>query len=116
MHVHWYDQAYLPLLTANAVTGVRQMAGAPVHLAWRKELAAGTLAGPRMLLAGDPLAHRSPRRSRLRLSAILSAPGIFEQISTLATDIIFAIKVSQSFIVPADDGVRAFHPLLDYIN
>jgi len=35
MHVHWFDEAYLDLFVANGVTGVRQMFGAPVHLAWR---------------------------------------------------------------------------------
>src|SRR6266567_5256025 len=25
MHVHWYDERYLPLFIANGVTGVRQM-------------------------------------------------------------------------------------------
>jgi hypothetical protein len=52
MHVHWYDKTYLPLFTANGVTGVRQMAGAAIHLSWRKELAEGMLLGPRMVLAG----------------------------------------------------------------
>jgi imidazolonepropionase-like amidohydrolase len=52
MHVHWYDAAYLPLFTANGVTGIRVMWGFPVNLKWRKELAAGTLQGPRLALAG----------------------------------------------------------------
>jgi hypothetical protein len=52
MHVHWYDKWFLPLFTANGVTGVRQMFGAPLHLEWRKELADGSLLGPRMVLAG----------------------------------------------------------------
>ena len=52
MHVHWYDKPYLPLFTANGVTGVRQMSGAPVHLGWRKEMADGSLVGPRMVVAG----------------------------------------------------------------
>jgi imidazolonepropionase-like amidohydrolase len=52
MHVHWYDATYLPLFTANGVTGIRVMWGFPVNLKWRKELAAGTLQGPRLVLAG----------------------------------------------------------------
>jgi hypothetical protein len=51
MHVHWYTKNYLPLFTANGVTGIRLMFGAPVHLAWRKELAQESLLGPRMVLA-----------------------------------------------------------------
>jgi imidazolonepropionase-like amidohydrolase len=52
MHVHWYDAAYLPLFTANGVTGIRIMWGFPVNLQWRKDLAAGALQGPRLELAG----------------------------------------------------------------
>src|SRR5262245_20293336 len=35
MHVHWYDQRFLPLFIANGVTGVRQMSGFDLHYAWR---------------------------------------------------------------------------------
>jgi len=51
MHVHWYDKDYLPLFIANGVTGVRQMFGAPEHYRWRKEIEAGRLLGPHMLIA-----------------------------------------------------------------
>src|SRR5215469_10683155 len=51
MHVHWYDKDYLPLFMANGVTGVRQMFGAPEHYQWRKEIEAGQLVGPHMLIA-----------------------------------------------------------------
>jgi imidazolonepropionase-like amidohydrolase len=52
MHVHWYDRASLPLFLANGVTGIRILCGFPLHLQWRKEVAEGTLAGPRLVLAG----------------------------------------------------------------
>jgi hypothetical protein len=51
MHVHWYEKDYLPLFIANGVTGVRQMFGAPEHHQWRKEIEAGQLVGPHMLIA-----------------------------------------------------------------
>lgn len=51
MHVHWYDKNYLPLFIANGVTGVRQMFGATEHYQWRKEIEAGRLVGPHMLIA-----------------------------------------------------------------
>jgi imidazolonepropionase-like amidohydrolase len=53
MHVHWYDRSYLPLFTANGVTGIRVMWGMPENLKWRRDLAAGKLAGPRLVLAGS---------------------------------------------------------------
>ena len=31
MHVHWYEQNYLPLFIANGVTGIRIIFGAAMH-------------------------------------------------------------------------------------
>ena len=53
MHIHWYDREYLPLFLANGVTGVRIMSGAPIHHEWRKDIEAGTLLGPRMVIASE---------------------------------------------------------------
>ncbi len=52
MHVHWRDEAYLPLFIANGVTGIRIMWGQPPHLEWRGRIESGSLLGPRMVLAG----------------------------------------------------------------
>lgn len=46
MHVHWYDERYLPLFIANGVLGVRQMYGQPMHLSWRDRIARGELLAP----------------------------------------------------------------------
>ena len=54
MHVHWYEKDYLPLFIANGVTGVRMMAGFPLHHEWRKQIEQGLLTGPRLLI-GSPL-------------------------------------------------------------
>ncbi|MGA9246700.1 MAG: amidohydrolase family protein [Candidatus Acidiferrales bacterium] len=51
MHVHWYEKDYLPLFIANGVTGIRIMWGMPMHHQWRKEIEAGQLPGPHMLIA-----------------------------------------------------------------
>jgi imidazolonepropionase-like amidohydrolase len=51
MHVHWYDERLLSLFLANGVTGVRQMFGGPNLLRWRREIEAGTLLGPRHVVA-----------------------------------------------------------------
>jgi imidazolonepropionase-like amidohydrolase len=70
MHVHtmfgdWIPggkEVSLPLFVANGVTGVRDMGGnLDTLLAWRKEIAAGTLIGPRMLIAGPMLDGPKPR-------------------------------------------------------
>jgi len=60
MHVHWYDKDYLPLFTANGVTGLRIMWGYPVHHAWRKAVENGTLLGPRMVIASSLIDGPNP--------------------------------------------------------
>jgi len=54
MHVHWYDKSTLSLFTANGVTGVRQMFGNRELLAWRNDIEAGKMTGPRMVV-GSPI-------------------------------------------------------------
>ena len=64
MHVHsafgdWFPggrEVILPLFIANGVTGVRDMGGdLPVLFEWRKQIAAGKLVGPRMVVSGPML-------------------------------------------------------------
>jgi imidazolonepropionase-like amidohydrolase len=70
MHVHmvfgdWFPhgkEVTLPLFIANGVTGVRDMGGElEVLQQWRKEIAAGTLIGPRMIISGPMLDGPQPR-------------------------------------------------------
>lgn len=70
MHVHtvfgdWFPRGKeiaLPLFIANGVTGVRDMGGElDVLQAWRKEIAAGILLGPRMIISGPMLDGPQPR-------------------------------------------------------
>jgi imidazolonepropionase-like amidohydrolase len=70
MHVHlafgdWFPQANeitLPLLVANGITGVRDM-GSDLDTvqAWRNEIEAGRMVGPRILTAGPMLDGPKPR-------------------------------------------------------
>jgi len=70
MHVHtvfgdWLprdEKITLPLFVANGVTGVRDMGGdLDVLRIWRSQIAAGTLLGPRMVIAGPMLDGPVPR-------------------------------------------------------
>ena len=70
MHVHtvfgdWLPRAEnitLPLFVANGVTGVRDMGGdLEVLKQWRTQIAAGTLLGPRLYIAGPMLDGPTPR-------------------------------------------------------
>src|SRR5579864_9262751 len=70
MHVHmvfgdWFPrgkEVALPLFIANGITGVRDMGGElEVLQKWRKEIAAGTLIGPRIVMSGPMLDGPKPR-------------------------------------------------------
>jgi imidazolonepropionase-like amidohydrolase len=68
MHVHFSDRGSMPLFLANGVTGVRVMWGnasfgiplGPYHYNWRKQVAAGTLLGPRLVVASNILDGPKP--------------------------------------------------------
>lgn len=60
MHVHWYDERYLPLFIANGVTGVRQMWGMDVHHLWQRRMQEGSLLGPRMSIASPVIDGPKP--------------------------------------------------------
>jgi imidazolonepropionase-like amidohydrolase len=64
MHAHlgtdtFDKQGHLALFVANGVTGIRIMDGEREHHEWRKEIQAGRLAGPRMMIA-SPIIGQSP--------------------------------------------------------
>jgi imidazolonepropionase-like amidohydrolase len=70
MHVHmvfgdWFPrgkEVTLPLFIANGITGVRDMGGELELLQqWRKEISAGTLIGPRIVMSGPMLDGPQPR-------------------------------------------------------
>jgi imidazolonepropionase-like amidohydrolase len=70
MHVHmvfgdWFprgNEVTLPLFIANGITGVRDMGGELELLQqWRKEISAGTLIGPRIVMSGPMLDGPQPR-------------------------------------------------------
>ena len=70
MHVHmafgdWFPhgkEITLPLFITNGITGVRDMGGElEVLQQWRKEISAGTLLGPRIVMSGPMLDGPQPR-------------------------------------------------------
>jgi len=60
MHVHWYARETLTLFTANGVTGIREMFGNSDLLRWRDEIAKGSFAGPRMIVASPIIDGPNP--------------------------------------------------------
>jgi imidazolonepropionase-like amidohydrolase len=106
MHVHTAitgGREMLALYIANGVTGVRDMAGEWATLAgWRKEIAAGALVGPRMVLSGPyleggdvPIPHvlaRNAEEARMGVDALVALGADFIKVhSQLNAEAYFAI-------------------------
>jgi len=133
MHVHmifgdWFPRGKeitLPLFIANGITGVRDMGGElDVLQQWRKEIAAGTLIGPRMWIAGPMLDGPKPRfpssvaittpEDGRRAVDDLKRRGVdfIKLQSLLPRDAVFAIadearKQNITFVGHVPDAVRA---------
>lgn len=60
MHVHLWNKDELTLFLAAGVTTVRNMSGAPHHLIWRSQIAAGQWIGPAIVTAGPVIDGDSP--------------------------------------------------------
>lgn len=133
MHVHmvfgdWFPrgkEVTLPLFIANGITGVRDMGGElEVLQQWRKEIATGTLIGPRMVISGPMLdgpqprfpssiAIKTPEDGRRAVDDLKRRGADFIKLQSLIPrDAVFAIadearKQGISFVGHVPDSVRA---------
>ena len=133
MHVHmvfgdWFPrgkEVTLPLFIANGITGVRDMGGElEVLQQWRKEISAGTLLGPRMVISGPMLdgpqprfpssiAIKTPEDGRRAVDDLKRRGADFIKLQSLIPrDAVFAIadearKQGITFVGHVPDSVRA---------
>jgi imidazolonepropionase-like amidohydrolase len=90
MHAH-LDRAALPILLGYGITGVRDMGGDPDSLlAWRREIAAGSLLAPRLVFAGPQLAGppNAPKPSRWIISTPAGARKAVDSLAALHVDFV----------------------------
>jgi imidazolonepropionase-like amidohydrolase len=115
----------LPLFIANGITGVRDMGGElDVLQQWRKEISAGTLIGPRIVMSGPMLdgpqprfpssiAIKTPEDGRRAVDDLKQRGADFIKLQSLIPrDAVFAIadeakKQGISFVGHVPDSVRA---------
>jgi len=146
MHVHTVSpsgRSMLALYIANGVTGVRDMAGEWTTLqAWRREIAAGTLVGPRIVASGPYLEghdniipHIEVRTADDARRAVdsLSAMGVdFVKVhSAVPRDAFFAamreakerrlavaghLSPGVTVVEASDSGQRSLEHLLGFVN
>ena len=133
MHVHmvfgdWFPrgkEVTLPLFIANGITGVRDMGGElKVLQQWRKEISAGTLMGPRIVMSGPMLdgpqprfpssiAVKTPEDGRRAVDDLKRRGADFIKLQSLIPrEAVFAIadeakKQGISFVGHVPDAVRA---------
>lgn len=133
MHVHmvfgdWFPrgkEVTLPLFVANGITGVRDMGGElEVLQQWRREISAGTLIGPRIVMSGPMLdgpqprfpssiAVKTPEDGRKAVDDLKRRGADFIKLQSLIPrDAVFAIadeakKQGIAFVGHVPDAVRA---------
>src|SRR5712675_2433689 len=92
MHVHsafgdWFPggrDIILPLFIASGVTGVRDMGGdVPVLFAWRKQIAAGELIGPRMVISGPMLDGYLPGGKTFRFPSSIPVTSVEDAVAAV---------------------------------
>src|SRR5271165_2493682 len=117
MHVHcafgdWFPggrDIILPLFIANGVTGVRDMGGdLPVLFTWRKQIAAGEIPGPRMVVSGPMLDGYLPggKETRFPSSVAVTTPAdAVKAVDSLNAQGAEFIKVQS--VIPHDAYVAA---------
>jgi imidazolonepropionase-like amidohydrolase len=146
MHVHTAvptGRQLLGLYVANGVTGVRDMGGDFATIrGWRREIAAGTLIGPRIVAAGpylegrfSPIAHievHTPDDARRAVDSLASLGVDFVKVhSALPRETFFAAAraararhlalaghLSRNVTVEeaSDSGQRSLEHLLGFVN
>jgi len=118
MHVHWNHKEYLPLFTANGVTGVRIMIGLPIHQVWRKEIEGGTLLGPRMVIASPSVDGPNPvSRYSVRVSNEKEARQAVSKLREDGADFIkvYSLIPRDAYFALADAAIKQKIPFAGHV-
>jgi hypothetical protein len=131
MHVHsafgdWFPggrDIILPLFIANGVTGVRDMGGdVSVLLEWRKQIADGTIIGPRMLISGPMLDGYLPNGklrfpSSIPVTTPASAVAAVDSLKTQGVDFIKVQSVisHDAYLAAAAEAHKQGLPIVGHV-
>ena len=131
MHVHsafgdWFPggrDIILPLFIANGVTGVRDMGGdIPVLFAWRKQIAAGKIVGPRMVISGPMLDALLPEGklrfpSSIAVTTPASAVAAVDSLKAQGVDFIKVQSVisHDAYLAAAAEAHRVGLPIVGHV-
>jgi imidazolonepropionase-like amidohydrolase len=132
MHVHttfgdWFPRGrdvILPLFIANGVTGVRDMGGdLPVLFKWRKQIAAGEIPGPRMVVSGPMLDGYLPGTKKTRFPSsipVTTAAEAVKAVDSLKAQGVDFIKVQsvmthETYAAAAQEAHRQNLPFVGHV-
>jgi imidazolonepropionase-like amidohydrolase len=131
MHVHsafgdWFPggrDIILPLFIANGVTGVRDMGGdVPVLLEWRKQIADGTIIGPRIVISGPMLDGYLPNGklrfpSSIPVTTPASAVAAVDSLKTQGVDFIKVQSVisHDAYLAAAAEAHKQGLPIVGHV-
>jgi len=131
MHVHsafgdWFPggrDVILPLFVANGITGVRDMGGdIPVLLAWRKQITAGQLVGPQMIISGPMLDGYLPNGklrfpSSMPVTTPASAVAAVDSLKSQGVDFIKVQSVisHDSYLAAAAEAHKVGLPIVGHV-
>jgi imidazolonepropionase-like amidohydrolase len=131
MHIHsafgdWFPggrDIILPLLIANGITGVRDMGGdIPVLSAWRKQIAAGEIVGPRIKFSGPMLDSVLPNGklrfpSSVAVTTPASATAAVDSLKAQGVDFIkFQSVISHdAYLAAAEEGHKIGIPVVGHV-
>lgn len=103
MHVHVrYQEELIPYL-ANGFTTIRNMRGAPFHLKWREQIAAGRMIGPTLYTVG-PTLNGLPAQNPLNVIVLTPAEAAYAVTRQQALGYDY-VKVYNNLPAPAYNAV-----------
>ena len=114
MHAHISYKEFLALFIANGVTGIREMGGNPEEFVqlkeWRKEIANGTLIGPRIFTAGVIVdgPRKIGRRNSLNVENAIEARQAVNNLKQHGADFIkvYSMLPRESYFAVAEQAKK----------
>ena len=118
MHVHWYDENYLPIFIANGVLGIRLMWGAPEHFDWRKRRKTCDLLCPRMIIPSPIIDGPNPIwPSSISVGNESEAREIVRELEESGVDFlkIYSLLPKEVYFAIADESKKLGIPFAGHI-
>jgi TolA-binding protein len=118
MHVHPSGKEYLTLFIANGVTGIRIMWGSPEDQEWRKQIEAGQLVGPRMVIASPIIDGPKPYwRGSISVATEQQARQTVDEVKKAGADFVkvYQLLPREEYFAIADEARKQAIPFEGHV-